>query len=61
MTSVGGTTHQHPEVAARVSGGGFSNYFPRPDYQVNAVPTFLKQLGSKYDGLYKCVFCRDVT
>ncbi|KAH9035676.1 subtilisin-like protein [Lactarius hengduanensis] len=33
VTSVGGTT---PEIAASLSGGGFSNYFPRPPYQAEA-------------------------
>ncbi|KAH8982178.1 subtilisin-like protein [Lactarius hatsudake] len=51
VTSVGGTTG-NPEVAAKFSGGGFSNYFPRPKYQDNDIPNFLEQLGSKYDGLY---------
>ncbi|KAF8259694.1 peptidase S8/S53 domain-containing protein [Lactarius quietus] len=38
VTSVGGTTGgamkepENPEVVAGLSGGGFSNYFPRPDY-----------------------------
>ncbi|KAF8258883.1 subtilisin-like protein [Lactarius quietus] len=48
----GGTTDQHPEVAARISGGGFSNHFPRPIYQNPAVPTFLKGIGNQYEGLY---------
>ncbi|KAH8978301.1 subtilisin-like protein [Lactarius deliciosus] len=51
VTSVGGTT-DNPEVAAKLSGGGFSNHFPRPKYQDHDVPNFLEQLGSKYDGLY---------
>ena len=57
-----------PEVAAnfsevKFSGGGFSNYFPRPDYQNlnKVVPAFLKRVRKKYKGLYKCVFCRDLT
>ncbi len=57
---MGGTTglYPKPEVAAPFSGGGFSNYFPRQRYH-GAVSTYLQQLGSKYDGMYKCVFCRD--
>ncbi|KAH9040232.1 subtilisin-like protein [Lactarius hengduanensis] len=51
VTSVGGTTG-NPEVAAEFSGGGFSNYFPRPKYQDYDIPSFLEQLGSKHDGLY---------
>src|SRR6266702_1071511 len=61
VTSVGGTTGLDSEVAAMLSGGGFSNHFPRESYQDDAVLTFLKHLGSKYNGLYKCVFCRDLT
>ncbi|KAH9035142.1 subtilisin-like protein [Lactarius deliciosus] len=41
-----------PEVAASLSGGGFSAYFPRPPYQNNAVLTFLRNLGSQYNGFY---------
>ncbi|KAH9056375.1 subtilisin-like protein [Lactarius vividus] len=52
VTSVGGTTGYNPEVAASLSGGGFSVYFPRPSYQDNAVPTFLSNLGGQYNGLY---------
>ncbi|KAH9175626.1 subtilisin-like protein [Lactarius sanguifluus] len=51
VTSVGGTTG-NPEVAVGFSGGGFSNYFPRPEYQRVAVPTYLERLGSQYDGMY---------
>ncbi|KAH8990959.1 subtilisin-like protein [Lactarius akahatsu] len=52
VTSVGGTTGYNPEVAASLSGGGFSVYFPRPSYQNNAVPTFLRNLGGQYNGFY---------
>ncbi|KAH9057226.1 subtilisin-like protein [Lactarius vividus] len=52
VTSVGGTTGYNPEVAASLSGGGFSVYFPRPPYQNNAVPAFLQNLGGQYNGLY---------
>ncbi|KAH9168160.1 subtilisin-like protein [Lactarius sanguifluus] len=52
LTSVGGTTRDNPEVAASISGGGFSNYFERPPYQANAVPPFLQILGDKYRGYY---------
>ncbi|KAH8993854.1 subtilisin-like protein [Lactarius hatsudake] len=52
VTSVGGTTGYNPEIAASLSGGGFSVYFPRPSYQHNAVPTFLLHLGGQYNGLF---------
>lgn len=37
VTSVGGTTGTKPEVCAKFSSGGFSNYFERPSYQDSAV------------------------
>ncbi|XP_048830842.1 tripeptidyl-peptidase 1 [Brienomyrus brachyistius] len=47
VTTVGGTSFQNPfkvtyEVTDYISGGGFSNIFPMPDYQVNAVNAYLK-------------------
>ncbi|KAI9462798.1 subtilisin-like protein [Lactarius psammicola] len=51
VTSVGATMN-YPEEAASFSGGGFSNYFLRPRYQVYAVATFLRNLGTRYGGLY---------
>ncbi len=61
VTTVGGTTGHITEVAAPLSGGGFSNHFLRPPYQDYAVHTFLQHLGSQHYGLYKCVLCRDLT
>ncbi|KAH9012243.1 peptidase S8/S53 domain-containing protein [Lactarius deliciosus] len=52
VTSVGGTTGHDPEVAASLSGGGFSIYFPRERYQADAISTYLRKLGDKYSGLY---------
>ncbi|KAH9160872.1 peptidase S8/S53 domain-containing protein, partial [Lactarius sanguifluus] len=52
VTVVGGTTSVEPEVAASLSGGGFSDYFARPAYQQQAVSTFLDNLGHQYSGLY---------
>ena len=54
VTAVGGTTNFLPEVAADLSAGGFSNYFPFPPYQVPAVPNFLQGLGARYAGRFKC-------
>ncbi|KAH9026412.1 subtilisin-like protein [Lactarius hengduanensis] len=51
VTSVGGTMG-NPEVVASLSGGGFSNRFSRPAYQEGAVPTYLENLGGRYDGLF---------
>ncbi|KAH9026417.1 subtilisin-like protein [Lactarius hengduanensis] len=51
VTSVGGTMG-YPEVGASLSGGGFSNIYSRPEYQDDAVPTYLENLGGQYDGRY---------
>ncbi|KAK7062125.1 Tripeptidyl-peptidase sed3 [Favolaschia claudopus] len=52
VTAVGGTTGI-PEVAATFSGGGFSDYFPRPAYQDQAVNSYLGKLRhGTYDGLF---------
>ncbi|KAH9858512.1 family S53 protease-like protein [Lenzites betulinus] len=52
VTSVGGTTGFNPEVAVTFSSGGFSNMFPRPSYQSNAVDSYLKTLGNTNAGLF---------
>lgn len=52
VTSVGGTFGIAPERAVDFSSGGFSDLFPRPAYQDKAVKGYLKQLGSRWKGLY---------
>ncbi|KAF8266020.1 peptidase S8/S53 domain-containing protein [Lactarius quietus] len=52
VTSVGGTTDDEPEIAVRLSRGGFSDYFPRPPYQKQVVPRFLRHIGGMYEGLF---------
>ena len=64
ITAVGATKNFNPEVVAfdanppipnpknYASGGGFSNYFPRPKYQDGVVPAYVKGLGGQYKGLY---------
>jgi len=54
VTAVGGTTGIRPETAIYLTGGGFSNYFPRPSYQDKVIPAYIKDLNGTYDGLYKC-------
>jgi tripeptidyl-peptidase-1 len=39
ITSIGGTQAVNPEIAWADSSGGFSDYFPRPAYQADAVET----------------------
>ncbi|KAF8268811.1 peptidase S8/S53 domain-containing protein [Lactarius quietus] len=50
--TMGGAKGNSREVAMDLSGGGFSNYFPRPFYQDEVVPKFLEQLGSQYADMY---------
>lgn len=52
VTSVGGTNYILPERAVGFSSGGFSDYFPRPGYQKNAVQHYLNYLGDEWQGLY---------
>ncbi|KAH0378072.1 tripeptidyl-peptidase 1 precursor, partial [Aureobasidium melanogenum] len=54
VTTVGGTAGFEPEVAVSRfgSGAGFSNYFPMPEYQMNAVDGYLDKIGDLYAGLY---------
>ncbi|KAK7017336.1 peptidase S53 domain-containing protein [Favolaschia claudopus] len=51
VTSVG-AVNGYGDQAASYSGGGFSNYFPTPDYQASDVAAFLQMLGDQYSGLY---------
>lgn len=57
ITSVGGTKNNPPVAAydARngfASGGGFSNYFGRPQYQDAAQNAYINGLGAEFAGLY---------
>jgi tripeptidyl-peptidase I len=52
VTSVGGTYHIQPEEAIYFSSGGFSDLWPRPSYQEEAVSNYLKKLGNRWQGLY---------
>ncbi|KIJ31470.1 hypothetical protein M422DRAFT_266848 [Sphaerobolus stellatus SS14] len=55
VTSVGATATTNgvgPETAATLSSGGFSNIFPIPSYQTNAVKNYLSTLGETNSGLF---------
>jgi len=52
ITGVGGTTSSNPEIGAELSAGGFSNLFPRPPFQNDAVIPFIDSIGDLYKGLY---------
>lgn len=52
ITAVGGTMsngffESGGEVVAGLSGGGFSNYFPRPSFQAAAVQNYLSSMSTK--------------
>ena len=63
VTSVGGTmlsgdpsnVNTPTEVGNIISGGGFSAYFLRHDYQDPAVMAYLDKLGGQYGGYFECV------
>ncbi|KAJ5886113.1 Peptidase S8/S53 subtilisin/kexin/sedolisin [Penicillium subrubescens] len=52
VTSVGATTHTSPEKAVYFSSGGFSDLWKRPDWQNDAVSTYLNKLGNRQAGLF---------
>ena len=62
VTSVGGTIKARPEIAANLSGGGFSTYYDRENYQNAAVTRYFRR--PEYDGLHRGLFqwvrCRDL-
>ncbi|KAF7295207.1 Family S53 protease-like protein [Mycena indigotica] len=46
------TKNNFSEIAAAFSSGGFSNYFPVPEYQKNDVDTYVASLNGQYSGLF---------
>ncbi|KAG8165540.1 hypothetical protein KVR01_004092 [Diaporthe batatas] len=52
VTAVGGTQGISPETATFFSSGGFSNVWPRPAYQEQAVSTYLQTNGNNFTGLF---------
>lgn len=58
VTTVGATKNVNPEIVAVdagngfVSGGGFSNYFPRPAYQDKVVPAYITSLKGQFKNLF---------
>ncbi|GLI74845.1 tripeptidyl-peptidase sed2 [Penicillium ochrochloron] len=52
VTAVGATTHTSPEKAVYFSSGGFSDLWERPDWQNDAVSTYLNKLGNRQAGLF---------
>ncbi|KAF8270929.1 peptidase S8/S53 domain-containing protein [Lactarius quietus] len=52
VTAVGGTDGLIPESAAKFSGGGFSNYFERPPFQIKPVTDYLDRLEGRNRALF---------
>ncbi|KAJ7100432.1 family S53 protease-like protein [Mycena epipterygia] len=52
ITAVGSTQGFGPEKAINFTGGGFSNFFPRPSFQTTAVDGFLKTIPTDFAGTF---------
>ncbi|BAE64770.1 tripeptidyl aminopeptidase [Aspergillus flavus] len=52
VTSVGATFKTTPERGTYFSSGGFSDYWPRPEWQDEAVSSYLETIGDTFKGLY---------
>ena len=52
VTAVGWTIYTPDEQGDAKSSGGFSNYFPVPDYQVASTSAYINSLNGQYEGLY---------
>ncbi|KAF7328158.1 Family S53 protease-like protein [Mycena venus] len=52
VTAVGATQGFNPEVATSLTGGGFSDLFPRPWYQTQAVDSFLNTIPPDFAGTF---------
>jgi tripeptidyl-peptidase-1 len=52
VTAVGGVEGINPEIALDFSSGGFSDIFSRPQYQNQAVSSYLDHLGDQWGSLY---------
>ncbi|KAJ7058551.1 subtilisin-like protein [Mycena amicta] len=50
LTSVGSTIGFNPEVAVNFTGGGFSDVFPQPSYQSDAVAAFFETIPANFTG-----------
>ncbi|KAJ7620173.1 subtilisin-like protein [Roridomyces roridus] len=52
VTTVGATIGFGPEIAMNLTSGGFSDVFPRPSYQEQAVESFLAELPKDFPGTF---------
>ncbi|KAI0378845.1 subtilisin-like protein [Hypomontagnella monticulosa] len=52
VTAVGATNNILPLEGASFSTGGFSNYFPRPEWQKGVVDEYITAINGSHNGLY---------
>ncbi|KAJ6448227.1 subtilisin-like protein [Mycena vitilis] len=52
VTAVGSTQGFAPEKALNFTGGGFSNFFPAPSFQADAISGFLKTIPNDFPGTF---------
>ncbi|KAI6247881.1 Tripeptidyl-peptidase sed3 [Erysiphe necator] len=52
VTTIGATYRVNPEVAVSFSGGGFSDFFPRPEYQDSTVTAYLETADPAFKNYY---------
>lgn len=52
ITAVGGTIDTTHEKAINYSGGGFSDYWKRPEWQETAIGAYLQEHGDEWKGYY---------
>ncbi|KAJ7618332.1 subtilisin-like protein [Mycena polygramma] len=52
VTAVGSTQGFAPEKAINFTGGGFSNFFPAPSFQTDAISGFLKTIPDDFSGTF---------
>ena len=60
IAGVGGTIKTLPELAANLSGGGFSVYMERENFQNTAAEHYLAQYPALYEDLCECARCLDL-
>ena len=51
----------NPEIANRISGGGFSDIFRLFKFQAPVMTAFLRSISNQYSSLYKCVYSCGLT
>ncbi|POS84740.1 hypothetical protein EPUL_005029 [Erysiphe pulchra] len=52
VTTIGATYRVAPEIAVSFSGGGFSDFFPRPEYQDKTITEYLESVDPAFKKFY---------